>query len=62
MLSEAVAAAISNIIEKEVDSDLLKSLEDGVVRLQPLNSFVVPLYVFWKVIPSRKTWKMAQKS
>ena len=46
MLSEAVAAAISNIIEKEVDSDLLKSLEDGVVRLQPLNSFVVPLYVF----------------
>ena len=46
MLSEAVAAAISNVIEKEVDSDLLKSLEDGVVRLQSFNSFVVPLYVF----------------
>ena len=45
MLSEAVARAISNIINEEVDCDLIKSLEDGVVCIQFSNSCIVSLHV-----------------
>ena len=62
MLSEAVARAISNIINEEVDCDLIKSLEDGVVCIQFSNSCIVSLHVLWEVISSWKIRKMAQKS